>query len=293
MDLADLGPDQAEVLADRAVLDVGRHRVPADEDVGVVGVLDDPGQVGEQARDGAVDLDADLDAEALGVVADLVQGAADLAEGGVEVGPPGDAVGPDLHAGRADVVRQPDVLLGPLDVLADLGRVARLVLEGAAEPGEVDRRVVEPPLHLAPLLGGQVDLDLVRVPGPQLDPRVAEPFELLQDRRQVPVLRDVVRHGPELEHRSVPRVAGSGATPATVADPAAAIKRPASRPRGRTAFEPGLADGRGDRDGPVRRRRPTDEDYEGCRTRSNSSRTAARRPYLLSTYLSNCFRDWM
>ena len=37
-----------------------------------------------------------------------------------------------------DVVGQADVLLGPLDVLADDGRVGRLVFERGAEAGEFD-----------------------------------------------------------------------------------------------------------------------------------------------------------
>ena len=170
----------------------------------MVGVGDDLGEVGQELRGPAVDLDADLDAEALGVLSDLVQAPADLPQGGVEVGPPGDAVGPDLHAGSAQVVREADVFLRPLDVLADDRRVGRLILEGAAEAGELDRRVGEPLFYLLAPRAGQIDLDLVRVSGPQLNPLIVQGLEPLEDRGKVPVLGDIVGDGSQLDHRSSP-----------------------------------------------------------------------------------------
>ena len=46
--------------------------------------------------------------------------------------------------------------------------------------------------------------DAVRVSGPQLDAFIAELFERLDDRREIPILGDVVRHGAKL-HDPRPR----------------------------------------------------------------------------------------
>ena len=134
------------------------------------------------------------------VFADLVKGSADLAERGIEVGPLGYAVGPHLHPGRADVVREPHVLLGPLDVLPHDRRVGRLVLECAPEAGQCDRRIFEPLAHVIALGLRQAHLDLVGVRRPQLDALVAQLLEPREDRGQVPVLGDVVGDDPELSH---------------------------------------------------------------------------------------------
>src|SRR5208337_274569 len=50
----------------------------------------------------------------------------DLAQRLVEVTAGGNAIGSNLDAGRADVVRQTNVLLGPFDVLAHDGWVNRM-----------------------------------------------------------------------------------------------------------------------------------------------------------------------
>src|SRR5579864_8804018 len=134
MDFVDLRGDELEVLVDRTVGDVGRVRVPAHVDVRVVGGGDDLCKVGQLLRDASVDFEADLDAEAGRVFSHFVQSAADLLEGRIQVRAFGDAIGPHLNAGRSDVMGQADVLLRPLDVLAHLRWVGRLVFEGASEP---------------------------------------------------------------------------------------------------------------------------------------------------------------
>jgi hypothetical protein len=164
----------------------------------------DPGEVGELLGDAAVDLDADLDAEPRGILADLVQRLADPLEGGFAVGPLGDTVGTDLHSRRADVVSQPDVFLGPLDILADHGRVGRLELERGPQPGQLDRRILEPLPDLQALVARQVGLDLVRVGRPQLDPGIPQLLQPGEDRGEVPVLGDVVGDDPQLKHRPGP-----------------------------------------------------------------------------------------
>ena len=123
-----------------------------------------------------MDLDADGDAEIGGVLADLVEGPADLPQGGIEVRPLGDAVGPDLHAGRADVVGQPNVFLGPVDVLPHDRRVGRLVLEGTAQASQLDGRVLESLANVLALGLGQVDLNFVGMGRPQLDALVFRAF---------------------------------------------------------------------------------------------------------------------
>ena len=163
------------------------------------------GEVVELGRDAAVDFDADVDAETRRVLADLMECPADLAERGVEVGSSGNAVGPDFHARRTDVVCQSDIFLGPVDVLAHDGRVGRLVLERASQPGEVHGRVFKSLADRVALGLGQIDFDLVGVRRPQLDAGVSELFESGQDRGEVPILGDVVGDDSELRHGYRPR----------------------------------------------------------------------------------------
>ena len=98
--LADPGGDQGKCCVDRAALHIGRIRVPAGVDVWVVGIMEDRGEVLQLLRDGAMDLDADLDAEAGCVLADLMQGPADLAERLVEIRPRGMPLGRTFTPGE-------------------------------------------------------------------------------------------------------------------------------------------------------------------------------------------------
>ena len=72
---------------------------------------------------------------------------------------------------------QADVLLGPVDVLANDRRVGGLVFESAAQPCKLHRRVLEPLADLVTLGPGEVDFDLVGVPGAKLNPTVAQLLE--------------------------------------------------------------------------------------------------------------------
>src|SRR4051812_48381662 len=104
-------------------------------------------------RHSTMDLDADLHPEVLRVLADLMQRLPDPPERGIRILAPWHAVGTDLNPRRADVVGEADVRLGPVDVLAHFGWVGGMVLEGAAEPREVNRGILELLTHLAPLIG--------------------------------------------------------------------------------------------------------------------------------------------
>ncbi len=143
MNFTHLGTDQAEGTLDGAVLDVRRIRVPAGEDVGVVGIADDLGEMVELRGDVAVHFDSDLDPEVAGIGGYFMKSPADLFECGVEIGPLGYAVGPNLDAWRADVMRKPHILLGPVDVSLEFRRVRGVVFKRASKSCQLDRRVFE------------------------------------------------------------------------------------------------------------------------------------------------------
>ena len=96
--------------------------------------------------------DANRDAEIVRVVTDLMKRFANLSQCGVQVTTPGHSVGPHLDSRRAHVVRQPHVFLGPVDVLAHDRRVGRVVFECTAQPGKLNRRILESLAHVFTLL---------------------------------------------------------------------------------------------------------------------------------------------
>jgi hypothetical protein len=111
-------------------------------------------------------------------------------------------VGPDLHARRPDVLRQLHPLSGLIDVLADDGRVDGLELAGRAKAANPDRRRLELLPHFGARSRRQRNLHSMPVRRPQLDPIESEVGQVLDDRRDVPVLRDVVGDRTELETTS-------------------------------------------------------------------------------------------
>ena len=74
-----------------------------------------------------------------------------------------------------------------------------VVLAGGAESADLHRRVLESLAHLRPRRRRQRDLHAVLVRRPQLDAVEADVGEVLDQRREVPVLRDVVGDGAELQ----------------------------------------------------------------------------------------------
>ena len=68
----------------------------------------------------------------------------------------------------------------------------------------MDDGILESTPNLLALGLGQVDLDLVRMTGSQLDSLVAEGVQLLEDGGEVPILGDIVGDDPELRHGRSP-----------------------------------------------------------------------------------------
>ena len=148
----------------------------------------------QRVADGAVHLQANLHPVLRGGDAALAQRLADLVEGLL----PGDAgrllvaIGAHLDAAGADVPGQLAVALGALDVGAHHRRIEGVVLEGGAQPDQLDRGVREAPAHLRPLLGGEAVLHAVGVLRAQLDAAVAQRGELLDQGGHIPVLPELV-----------------------------------------------------------------------------------------------------
>src|SRR5262245_37270753 len=163
MYLADFRGYEGERFLDRALLDIRLIGIPAGVDVGMISVRKNLCEVRQLAGHRSVDLDTDLDAQPGSILAHLVQSVTTLLEGGIQVRPSWYPVGPNVHSGCSDIVRQSDVGLGLLDVLSNRRRVGRLVLEGAAKPGKLDRRVLESLADFLALGRGEGDLDLVSV----------------------------------------------------------------------------------------------------------------------------------
>ncbi len=66
--------------------------------------------------------------------------------------------------------------------------IGRLILECATQPGKMHRRILEPLADLLALGPGEIDLDLVSMPGTQLDAGIAELLEPEKNRGEIPVL---------------------------------------------------------------------------------------------------------
>ena len=110
-----------------------------------------------------------------------------------------EAVRPHLHARRTEIARQTDPLLGLIDVLAKHLWVSRLILAGRSETANLHGRVLEPFPHLRPRRRRQRNLDPMLVRRSQLDRLEAGVGEVLDERRKVPILRNVVGDGAELQ----------------------------------------------------------------------------------------------
>ena len=150
------------------------------------------------AGDQAVHFQAYLHPAACGGFPALAQGEADLFKGllprdpGVVVNP----VGADLYPRRPHVPGQLGVFLGPLDVSAQFTLVQRVVLEGAAQAGQFDGRVIEAPADLGALLPAEIHLHPVGVGSSQLHSLEPRFLAVAYDGLQVPILGEVVGHQP-------------------------------------------------------------------------------------------------
>ena len=70
---------------------------------------------------------------------------------------------------------------------------------GAAELGQLHGRVCQAPLDFHALRGRQSELHSVRMTRAQLDAVVFRGLAVLQDRRQVPILGNIVSDNTDLE----------------------------------------------------------------------------------------------
>jgi 3-methyl-2-oxobutanoate hydroxymethyltransferase len=207
VDRVDLRFNEVEVVVETVAGEVGIVRIPADPDVGVVGHVDDPADVGEERGFGAVDFKADLLAVVGGEAAELVQGGANLLEGFFLGDGGGECIGADLDAGSADVMGEDDIGFGGVDVLAEFGGIGSVIIEGAAEAHEFDTGILESFSDIGAFGGGKADLDAVGMGGAQLDALEPGLLAIPDEGVEIPVFGEVVSDGAQAQPRGR---AGSG-----------------------------------------------------------------------------------
>ena len=96
-------------------------------------------------------------------------------------------------------VRELHPFLGLVDVLAHDRLVCGVILAGRPEAADLHRRVLETLADIRPRLRRQRNLDAVLVRRPELHGVHPDLCEVLDDRRNVPVLRNLVGDGAELQ----------------------------------------------------------------------------------------------
>ena len=106
---------------------------------------------------------------------------------------------PHFHARGSEVVRERDPCLCLVDVLAQDGRVRRVIFADRPETTDFHGRVLKPRPHLRACGWRERDLDAMLVRRPELHGVNPGLCKVLDERREIPVLRNVVRDGAELQ----------------------------------------------------------------------------------------------
>ena len=103
-------------------------------------------------------------------------------------------VGAHLDAGAAEVGGEPGVLDGAVDIPSHLRRISGVILERAAEAGDLHARIGELPAYVRPLGRVQFHLDAMRMRGAQLHAREAGSGTPADQRGYVPLRADLIGH---------------------------------------------------------------------------------------------------
>ena len=123
----------------------------------------------------------------------------DLVEGLVLRNAARKSVGPHFHTQAAQVLRQFAPAPRVLNILFDEGRLRPLVLAGGAQAHQTDARIGKALLHFRPARFVERNFHAVLVRGAQLHAFKSRLLAILDDRVDVPIMRQVVSDQSQLE----------------------------------------------------------------------------------------------
>src|SRR5262245_38807952 len=145
-----------------------------------------------------VHLDPDFDTVSIAIIAEFAKAGGDVRDRGLFGDAVRQSVGAYFHAPSARIVCQVDELLSVFDLLFALGRVWGVELARCAVAAEPHFTPGEAVLHARAFRSGARRLDAVLMRSPQLDRLESGSIKGFDDRFEVHVLENVVRHRAEL-----------------------------------------------------------------------------------------------
>ena len=200
MNLPDLILHELERRLEPAVEKVRLVRVPADAKAGMIAaVVEDLADARQALRVGPVHLELNVHAVILSERGAFAKRLAYLLQRLLFRDVFRQTIRPHLHARRSEVVRELHPFFGLVDVLAHDRLVCGVIFAGRPETADLHRRVLETLADIRPSLRRQRNLDAVLVRRPELHGVHPDLCEVLDDRRDIPVLRNLVRDGAELQ----------------------------------------------------------------------------------------------
>ena len=154
---------------------------------------------GQQRGTGPVHLESQHLSVVLGKPRQIEERGADLFQGLLDRHLLGQTVGADLDPGGTHVLGEDDVVFRRGHVGAELCRIGRVVVEGTAEAHEFYGGIGKPLPDLGPCRGIEGHLDPMAMGRAEFHALETGCRAVLEDRRDIPVLGEVVGHEAQLE----------------------------------------------------------------------------------------------